>query len=59
MYFTMWKKINIEGKEYIVKINNEKHNFSLMLSDFIQIWSEQTQTEDIIERSKVKNTYFF
>lgn len=54
----MWNKINIEGKDYILKINNKDHRFTIMLSDFIQIWCEQVQTEEIILRCKEENPMF-
>lgn len=54
----MWKKITIEGKDYVVKIDDNKHNFNIILSDFIQIWFEKVKIEEIIERCKKENPMF-
>ena len=48
-----WKVINIDNREFGILAKNESNTWKICLTNLIEMWCEELNTETILERCKV------
>ncbi|XP_069689690.1 uncharacterized protein [Periplaneta americana] len=51
----MWKLIEVEDKDYIIRNDSTRDHHKLMLSDFVTLWCEEISSAALFERCKFYN----
>ncbi|XP_069689688.1 non-homologous end-joining factor 1-like isoform X2 [Periplaneta americana] len=51
----MWKLIEVEDKDYIIRNDSTRDHHKLMLSDFVTLWCEEISSAALFERCKQLN----
>ena len=53
----VWRKIDVNGENYLIKYFNKSSVFRIFISDLINLWYEEVDIPDLLNRTRVSFYY--